>query len=348
MAADQSITVLGYAYPFISTEVLEDWLPDLTAVLSFSYGVREDGSLIPLADEALLAAVCPNPLPAEEGVEGTGSVCRDVQMVLTPMNEEGQFSSELAGTVLRNEEIRRTLAENIRNTVIEKNYAGVNFDFEYVQREDRDLYVELVRETAALLRPLGLLTTVALVPKTSADQPGLLYGGHDYRGMGEAADLAMLMTYEWGYTYGPPMAVAPLDKVEQVLLYGLSEIPAEKILLGIPNYGYDWTLPFEAGISEAGKLSIDEAFALAASYGAEIQFDETAQSPYFFYTGEDGREHEVWFEDERSLTAKLKLIDKYGLAGAFYWNIMSYYAGNSEALAGLYQVLPALPEPSAG
>ena len=346
MASEKSIAVLGYAYPFISPEVLGAWLPDLTAILSFSWGIRPDGSLIPLEDEGLLAAVCPNLLPAEEGVEGTGSVCRDVQMVLTPMNEEGQFSSELAGTVLRNEEARRALAENIRNTVIEKNYAGVNFDFEYVQREDRDLYVQLVRETAALLRPLGLSTTIALVPKTSADQPGLLYGGHDYRGMGEAADLVLLMTYEWGYTYGPPMAVAPLDKVEQVLLYGLSEIPAEKILLGIPNYGYDWPLPFEAGTTAARKLSIDEAFALAASYGAEIQFDETAQSPYFFYTDEDGTEHEVWFENERSLAAKLQLIEKYGLAGAFYWNIMSYYPGNTAALGDLYQVLPALPQPA--
>lgn len=325
MAEKRDVIINGYAYPNISGEVLAAWLPELTYLLNFSYGITADGGLVELADEGLRSAA------ADAGV-GT-------LMVLTPFNEQGQFSNELAAEVLRSDAARSALAANIRDTVISRNMSGVDFDFEYVYAEDRELYVELVRETAQLLRPLGRTVTAALAPKTSASQPGLLYGGHDYRGMGEAADYALLMTYEWGYTYGPPMAVAPLNKVREVIEYGLTEIEASKILMGIPNYGYDWTLPFVRGETAARKVSLDEARAIAESYGAQIRFDVVAKSPYFYYTDENDMEHVVWFEDERSLSAKLALIDEYGLAGAAYWNIMNYYAGNTAVLREMYSVV---------
>ena len=78
---------------------------------------------------------------------------------------------------------------------------GVDFDFEYVFAENRDQYTDLVRRTRIKLNEEGYLVTVTLAPKTSADQKGLLYQGHDYRGMGQAANFVLLMTYEWGYTY---------------------------------------------------------------------------------------------------------------------------------------------------
>ena len=118
--------------------------------------------------------------------------------------------------------------------------------------------------------------------------------------MGEAADHVLLMTYEWGYTYGPPMAVAPLPQVRDVVEYAVTEIPASKINLGIPNYGYDWPLPYERGVTRAQTLGNVQAVQLAIARGAAIEFDETARSPYFNYV-EDGTEHEVWFEDVRSL-----------------------------------------------
>ena len=125
---------------------------------------------------------------------------------------------------------------------------------------------------------------MALAPKVSADQRGLLYEGIDYRLLGENSDQVLLMTYEWGYTYGPPMAVAPINKVRQVLDYAVQEIPAEKILMGVPNYGYDWPLPFERGVTEARTIGNVEAVLLAAEYYAEIRFDETAQTAQGFIT----------------------------------------------------------------
>lgn len=144
-------------------------------------------------------------------------------------------------------------------------------------------------------------------------------------------------SYEWGYTAGPPMAVAPLPNVREVLDYAVTEIPREKIYLGIPNYGYDWPLPFAEGRTRARSLSNQEAVELAVRYGAEIQFDAAAQAPWFNYTAPDGVPHVVWFEDARSMSAKLRLIREYGLYGAGYWNLMRPYPQGWAVLNALYE-----------
>ncbi|HVI39315.1 MAG TPA: glycosyl hydrolase family 18 protein [Anaerovoracaceae bacterium] len=317
-----TIIVIGYAYPFIDQGVLEQWLPDLTYYYSFSYGMTPAGDLIPLQDEKVLQTVRAN------GVEPL--------MVITPLNAEGQFSNELASQVLNNPAAVNRLVNNIFAEVQRKNYYGVDFDFEYVNRADRDKYTDLVARTAARLKPAGHIVTAALAPKISSEQPGLLYGGHDYGGLGAAANLVMLMTYEWGYTFGPPMAVAPIDKVRQVLEYGLTQIPPSKILMGIPNYGYDWTLPYVKGQSEAENISNPEALARAARVGATVQFDPVGQSPHYEYTDAQGRRHEVWFEDARSLRAKLELVNEYKLAGVGFWTIMDPWPSGQEVLHTMF------------
>ena len=165
------------------------------------------------------------------------------------------------------------------------------------------------------------------MPKTSSNQKGLLYEGIDYARLGEQADRLFLMTYEWGYSYGPPMAVAPLEKVRQVVEYALTQIPAEKLLMGIPNYGYNWMLPYEKGVTKAETIGNVEAVRLAVEYAAPIQYDETAQSPHFTYRNQ-GREQEVWFEDVRSIAAKIELAKEYELYGVGYWNLMRPFRAN--------------------
>lgn len=107
--------------------------------------------------------------------------------------------------------------------------------------------------------------------------------------------------------------------------------------MGIPNYGYDWPLPFERGVTKAETISNQEAVQIAIYQGATIQYDEVAQSPYFNYT-QDDVEHVVWFEDPRSMTAKFELIKEYGLSGAGYWQLMNYFRANWLILENMFQI----------
>lgn len=132
--------------------------------------------------------------------------------------------------------------------------------------------------------------------------------------------------------------MAPLPSVRRVLDYAVTEMPGEKIFLGFPNYGYNWTLPYRSGQSRADSIGCVEAVELAVRYGAEIRFDESAQSPYFYYTDEAQRVHEVWFEDPRSCLAKFRLIPEYGLRGVGYWNFMRPFPASFMLLEKMFRL----------
>ena len=305
--AQERAEFTGYAYPFIESKVLFWGLPYINALVPFTYGITKSGNIFPLSDEALLAAA--------ECV-GTSAL-----MHLSTLTEDGTFSSERASLVLSSPAAMDALARDVLYEIEEKGYAGLDIDFEFIPASDASAYADFIARLRALLAPRGKKVIAALAPKTREDQPGLLYEGHNYAAVGAAADAVLLMTYEWGYTYGPPMAVAPINAVRSVLDFAVSTIPREKIYMGLPNYAYDWLLPYKQGYSRATSIGNDEAVAIARRFGAEIKFDESAKTPYFsYYNG--GEQHEVWFEDVRSMAAKFALIREYGFAGGGYWNMM--------------------------
>lgn len=316
----------GYAYPFINGWVLGNTLPFLTELSVFSYGFTAEGELVPpILDDVWMVnmALESETLPI---------------LTLTPFGVNGNFDNNLISAIIRNPASRDRLLENLVVVMKEKSYGGLDIDFEFIKAEDRDLFTEFVRVCTERMHREGYQVSVALAPKLSAEQKGLLYEGKDYRALGEAADHVLIMTYEWGYTYGPPMAVAPINMVRMVLEYAVTEIPPEKISMGIPNYGYDWPLPYERGATKAKTIGNIEAVQIAVSQGAEIKFDELAQSPYFNYES-NGILHEVWFEDVRSLQKKFDLIKEFGLRGPGYWQIMQLFRANWLLLEDNFYIL---------
>lgn len=317
----KSIIVNGYAYPFIDEDELRRALPFLTYLTVFTYGFRDDGSIIAPDDTAI--------------VETAKSYGVSPVLLLSTLTDEGVFNNNLSSALFKNEMLQNILINNLIDEAVSKGYEGVEIDFEFIPKEDAQGYVEFLRRLKAALDVEGLPLFVALAPKTSDNQMGLLYEGHDYRQIGEIADYVILMTYEWGYQYGPPLPVAPVNNVEEVLQYAVSVIDNDKILLGIPNYAYDWTLPFIKGQSMAEGISNREALNRALQYGAEIMFDEKAKTPFFTYY-KDGKEHIVWFENARSIKAKLDLVNKYDLGGISIWQIMRFFPQLYSVLSDMF------------
>ncbi len=305
----------GYAYPFISRWVLQNTLPFLTVLNIFSYGFTLDGHLIPPAWDDL---------PLIEAARSGGTL---PVLTLTPLDVNGRFNNLLIHSVVSTPAYREQLFSELSLMVTEKDYAGIDIDFEYILKEDRDDFTEFAEALTQQMRRIGRFVSIALAPKTSKDQQGLLYEGKDYAALGQVTDHVFLMTYEWGYKYGPNMAVAPINLVRRVAEYAITEIPPKKISLGIPNYGYDWPLPYIKNETVARTIGNVEAVQIAIRNGASISFDETAMSPYFQYMSEDVL-HEVWFEDVRSLSAKFDLIRELGLEGAGFWQINQLFRAN--------------------
>lgn len=305
----------GYAYPFIDPPVLEEALPSLGEMLLFSYGFTFQGELVaPQQDDLWII----------ERTKNAGAV---PWMVLTPFTSEGAFNNQLIKALVENEQLQERLIIQIIEKMKEKGYEGLDVDFEYILPENRVQYAQFIGRVREHVSRSGYRLTVAVAPKISDRQRGILVEGVDYGLLADYADGVFLMTYEWGYTYGPPMAVAPLDKVREVVEYAISRIPSDKLILGIPNYGYDWMLPYERGITRARTIGCEEAVNLAVENGVSVEYAEVSQSPWFTYQ-KNGMEHVVWFEDVRSISAKWNLIREYGLTGARYWNLMRPFRAN--------------------
>lgn len=314
-----SIEVNAYIEPFgqeVSPnlqEAAQNASPFLTYLAPFSFQIQRDGSL------------------REIPLDNLPQIARDnaASIILVVTNlEEGQFSAELARDILSNEAIQDTLITNIINTARQINARDVHFDLEFIPPVFKEEYTDFLRKAKRRLQDAGLLMSVALAPKTSATQKGEWYEAHDYRAIGEIADFVVIMTYEWGYSAGPPLPVSPLPQVREVIEYALTEMPAQKILMGQNLYGYDWTLPFVEGGEYAKSLSPQQAIEIAKANRASIQYDETAQAPFIKYTDENNKEHIIWFEDARSIQAKFDLVKELDLRGISYWKLSFSFPQN--------------------
>jgi spore germination protein len=319
----------AYVEPFGQTvsQALEDSsreaAPYLTFLSPFSFQAKRDGSLSEPPLGNLLAIAEAN---------------QNVLVMVITNQEEGQFSDELGRIILNDQQVQEKFLNNIVATAKKYGFRDIHFDFEYLRPEDREAYNQFLRKAKQRFSQEGWLLSTALAPKIRADQKGRWYEGHDYKAHGEIVDFVVIMTYEWGYSGGPPMPVSPIGPVRQVLEYAITEIPPNKILMGQNLYGYDWTLPFKEG-DIAKALSPQQAIQLAVKYNTNIQYDYNSQAPYIDYVDENGKQHKVWFEDARSIQAKFNLLKELNLRGMSYWKLGLSFPQNWLLISDQFEVV---------
>lgn len=297
--------------------------PHLTYLAPFSFQAQRDGSL----KEPLL-----NDFPA---IAKANNV---ILMMVITNQENDQFSDELGRILLNDMTIQNRFLNNIVATAKRLGFRDIHFDFEFLRPADREAYNNFLRKAKARFSAQGWLLSTALAPKTSREQQGLWYEAHDYRAHGEIVDFVVIMTYEWGYSGGPAMAVSPIGPVRKVIEYALTEMPASKIMMGQNLYGYDWTLPFVQG-TVARAVSPQQAIQIAANNNVPIQYDMRAQAPFFNYVDSTGKRHEVWFEDARSIQAKFNLVKELNLRGMSYWKLGLAFPQNWLLIAENFDVV---------
>ena len=318
----------GFAYTDTDESVLRRTLPYLTRISIFTYGITSKGELLEADDSKILE------LAREYKAQPV--------MVISSRTEDGKFNSENIKKILDNNKLTSEYINSVTKTAKEKSYSGVEADFEYLGEGYASKYSDFINNLRSNLDENGIFLTVDLAPKASDSMQGSLYEGLDYSELGEDSDYSFLMTYEWGYKYSEPMAISPENKVMDVVEYAVRAIDPDKILLGIPNYGYVWKLPYEEGKSAAVSVSNTEAVQLATDFGTEIKFNTLAASPYFQFTTSqtgDSDEYEVWFEDARTIKGALDIVHDYGLVGFGVWNIRRYFPQLGAVLNSTFEII---------
>jgi len=230
---------------------------------------------------------------------------------IVPIVANGEFQQSVSHALVSDGNRQTNLLDSLQWLLNTYGYDGVNIDFENLSAADRIPFDALMSNVYARLHPLNKLVTIAIPSKTSETYGGFS-GGFDYAGLAPNFDLALIMAYDEHYSGGPAGPIADVAWVNDVVNYATSQIPAKKVLLGLPFYGYNWII----GRNGAKAMSYSDVESMVLGTGATIQMDEASQSPFFIYSG-----HQVWFENSSSLKAKLGLVNLHGLAGWGGWRL---------------------------
>lgn len=219
-------------------------------------------------------------------------------------------------SILSSGEARERFLETLLEVVEQRGYDGVNLDLEGVPPGDREAYTELVCRLAEELHRRGLELSVDVPAKTS-DAGNDWSAAFDYGALARCADYVVVMAYDYHWSGGEPGPVSPLPWFREVLRYSLSRVPREKLIVGIPAYGYDWP----AGGRGRG-VTYKEAVETAERHGATVRFDEEAGEATYTYV-EGGVRHVVWFSTARSMVERASLAVEAGVAGVAFWRVGS-------------------------
>lgn len=197
-------------------------------------------------------------------------------------------------------------------------YDGIDIDYESLPDSSRDVYSAFMQELSTALKAEDKLLTVAVHAKT--EDWGGLGGFQDLKLLGQICDRVRIMTYDYHWRGGGPGPIAPINWVAAVAEYARSVVPAEKLQIGIPFYGYNWGEGEDAvaqtwtDIQRLIELHQPDVNLAARDSSGPIE------ESWFTYR-RNGQRRTVWFADHRSLQAKLNLVEQMDLAGIAIWRL---------------------------
>jgi Predicted glycosyl hydrolase len=245
---------------------------------------------------------------------------KNISVLLMVNNAKQNSNTPPISTVLANSTLRTKAIENIEAYIKKYNLDGVNIDFEMVPAADKDNLTAFMRELSLRLKPQGYAVTIDVFPKQ--DETNDVSIAYDYEQLAKYADKIMIMAYDNHGVWSGAGPIADIKWVENNLRYALKFMPPTKVDIGVAAYGYDWS---SKGVEA---LEYPAIMNLVQKFGVPIEWDESAKSPHFSYTGSDGVEHQVWFENRESLKYKLDLVNKYDIAGIAIWKLGGEDPGN--------------------
>ncbi len=252
-------------------------------------------------------------------------IAAENHVAVMPLVTNRGFNQPLMHTVLDTAESRARAIRYLMYYALRDGYLGFQFDYENIHYTYRDKFTQFFREAAIEFHKHGLELSAAIVGRLddtrNSDSPGGYEnwsGVYDYREMGKWADFLSVMAYAEHGSADDPGPVAGLPWVKAIARYSASLIPARKVSLGVPFYGMRWEATGAASGRQWRGRSTRYTDAAAAMAGARTAWDETANSPHLSFD-RNGRRTELWFENARSLQAKLELAHQMGFRGISAW-----------------------------
>jgi len=309
------ITTNGFAYTFISKEILLKTLPNLTYLSIFNYTTTEKGEIKTYYENDLDIIK----ITKENGVIPL--------MMISTLNLQGEPNNETAYQILNNEEYQQKTINNFYIDMKNKGFQGVNVVFNYLNKDNQIKYENFAKKIATKLQTEGLLFFITINYQSQVIDGKITLEQIDYAKFSSYVNGLIFLRLEWGTRYGPPVPVIDINNAILLSDYVTASVAPDKIVFSIPMLGYDWSLPYVPNTSSVNSLSINSVLEIGNDYDVIIEFDEKSQTPYFYYNQFNlgvPTKHIIWFVDARSMKVFLKFIFEKSLNGCGIWNVMVY------------------------
>ena len=242
------------------------------------------------------------------------------------------FNPEVFHQFLNNATAHKPFIQALVRECKSNGYTGFQFDFENINWMDGEALSNLVTEAAQALHQDGFQLSIATVPNAPGypGQTGFDYwifrdwqGAYDLESLTKSVDMICLMTYDQHTSYTPPGPVAGYNWTIQNMDYALKFMSKDKLMLGIPLYGYHWYagMPRQEKPPQniaARSISEPEAAHLAEAYDAGVQWDSTDHTSWFYFYRDNMREW-VYFTDAKTFQDRLQIVKDRGLEGFCSW-----------------------------
>jgi peptidoglycan-N-acetylglucosamine deacetylase len=220
---------------------------------------------------------------------------------------------ELAG-LLRKPNARRTLVENTVEYAVQAHEAGIVVDIEEIPDQSQANFRTFIGELAPALHAVGLKLMVALPARDNA---------YDYEFFGKQCDAIVLMNYDQHWETSPPGPIAAQDWFVENLRQVMEIVPAQKIVVGVANYAYDWTEVPKKAANSAQEFSVQTALLHAYESETQVEFDPVSLNPHYSYSDEQDHVHQVWMLDAVTAYNELRASDRLGVQGTALWRLGS-------------------------
>ncbi len=216
--------------------------------------------------------------------------------------------------LLANPAARSRLISDVTQYAVAAKQAGIVVDFEEVPDASQENFQKFIGQFAPAMHAVGLKLMIALPARDDS---------YDYEFFGKETDAIILMNYDQHWLTSPPGPIAAQDWFVENLRQVLEVVPAQKIVVGIANYSYDWTEPSKKERPEAEEFSIQEALLHAYESESEIEFDPASLNPHYSYSDEQNHTHQVWMLDAVTAYNELRASERLGVQGTALWRLGS-------------------------
>ncbi|MDF2904810.1 MAG: hypothetical protein K0R34_131 [Herbinix sp.] len=328
----RSIATNGYAYPYIRRDTLIKTLPNLTYLSVFNYTIADRGEIIEYRNDI-------------EMVQTTTEYGVIPLLMLTTLTPLGEANVEIAYNFLLSKEYQDKMLGQVVDIMKSRGYHGLNMVFNYLNENSQSLYLDLVKKISERLQREGLLFFITINYNIMKLDNEPIVEQVDYSAFNPYVNGTIFLKFYWSTNNNPPSPVSDINNIEALVDYVVTEVPVDKISIGKPILGYNWSLPYIPNRSNAISITIDAAMSLAYDTGAFIEFDEASQTPYFYYNQHSVGipiQNVVYFIDARSIIALNNLINEYSLYGTAVWNIMIYNPQLWTIINSQYEIIKLL------